>query len=497
MERFACQLYSIMKDTRKLSRLIIEEFDFADKLGCFIMDNASNNDTCLAALAELYGFNKKWRRLRCTGHIINLIARQILFGNDPDAFESELERPKEETEELKLWRMRGPLGKLHNNVVYILISGQQNQVTAFKRRCPGKDFKKLKPTAIDDTLSADDWHVLTQYLEILEPLHVATMELQGNPEEGRAGAIWEVLPVMESLLKHLEDTKRRYADLAASGDSAFLRVNSNLGWKHLNKYYTLTDETPIYLSAVVLHPAYKWRWIERKWRNRPEWVIAGKVAVEELWQQDYRNLLVETPLLSKERKRKAWMALDDDDESLTSSPLIDEYHSWSSQPIDETDPHLENPIQYWLYRRKQYPRLSQMALDLFSIPAMSAEAERIFSLTGLMVTPNRGRLMADIIGATACLRDWDRRGIINLIAEEHGQAAKEAFELIHSNLAGLNTPTGYIGARYYVTFADDLTRLSNVFILKEKSQLMSKLKEFYAWCYAHAGVRIKRIRSQN
>ncbi|TKA60547.1 hypothetical protein B0A49_13096 [Cryomyces minteri] len=176
------------------------------------------------------------------------------------------------------------------------------------------------------------------------------MELQGNPEEGRAGAIWEVLPVMESLLKHLEDTKRRYADLAASEDSAFLRVNSNLGWKHLNKYYTLTDETPVYLSAVVLHPAYKWRWIERKWRNRPEWVIAGKVAVEKLWQQDYRNLLVETPLLSKERKRKAWMALDDDDESLTSSPLIDEYHSWSSQPIDETDPHLETPIQYWLYR---------------------------------------------------------------------------------------------------------------------------------------------------
>jgi transposase InsO family protein len=77
------------------------------------------------------------------------------------------------------------------------------------------------------------------------------------------------------------------------------------------------------------------------------------------------------------------------------------------------------------------------------------------------------------------------------------QRAEGVFELIHSDLVGPITPTGYDGARYYVTFTDDYTRLTRVFTLKEKSQLMSKLKEFYAWCFAQRGVKIKRIRSDN
>jgi transposase InsO family protein len=78
-----------------------------------------------------------------------------------------------------------------------------------------------------------------------------------------------------------------------------------------------------------------------------------------------------------------------------------------------------------------------------------------------------------------------------------GQRAEGVFELIHSDLVGPITPTGYDGARYYVTFTDDYTRLTRVFTLKEKSQLMAKLKEFYAWCFAQRGVKIKRLRSDN
>ncbi|KAI7703162.1 hypothetical protein KC353_g14273 [Hortaea werneckii] len=75
--------------------------------------------------------------------------------------------------------------------------------------------------------------------------------------------------------------------------------------------------------------------------------------------------------------------------------------------------------------------------------------------------------------------------------------AKGVFELIHSDIVGPVTPTGYDGSRYYVSFVDDCTRLSRVYVLKEKSQLMSRLKDFYQWCLAQRGVRIKRIRSDN
>jgi hypothetical protein len=54
---------------------IIDEFGLKDKIGYFVLDNATNNDTCMEKLGQIYGFNHQQRRLRCMGHIINLVAR--------------------------------------------------------------------------------------------------------------------------------------------------------------------------------------------------------------------------------------------------------------------------------------------------------------------------------------------------------------------------------------------------------------------------------------
>jgi hypothetical protein len=54
----------------------------SDRIGWFVADNASNNDTCLEALSDLLEFEATERRLRCAGHIFNLVAHSILFGID-------------------------------------------------------------------------------------------------------------------------------------------------------------------------------------------------------------------------------------------------------------------------------------------------------------------------------------------------------------------------------------------------------------------------------
>src|SRR5438552_12897195 len=74
---------------------IIREFNLENRIGYFVLDNASNNDTCIEALAKEFGFNAQDRRLRCAGHIINLVAKALLFGNDIKAFEALVEVPKE------------------------------------------------------------------------------------------------------------------------------------------------------------------------------------------------------------------------------------------------------------------------------------------------------------------------------------------------------------------------------------------------------------------
>lgn len=77
------------------------------------------------------------------------------------------------------------------------------------------------------------------------------------------------------------------------------------------------------------------------------------------------------------------------------------------------DPLVSDPVQYWWERHDDYPRLSRMALDVLSIPPISAECERLFSVVGQMVSPFRTRLEASTIGITQTVRSWVRSGLID------------------------------------------------------------------------------------
>jgi hypothetical protein len=59
-----------------------------------------------------------------------------------------------------------------------------------------------------------------------------------------------------------------------------LCVGINLRWKKLNKYYTLTDESPVYVAAVVLHPGLTWRWLKKAWKGRPIWITTVEALVK-------------------------------------------------------------------------------------------------------------------------------------------------------------------------------------------------------------------------
>ncbi|EJP61246.1 transposase-like protein [Beauveria bassiana ARSEF 2860] len=245
---------------------IIHEYNLNSRVEYFITDNAESNDTCLDELAGELGFKKQHRRLRCCGHIINLVAQSILFGTDADAFEEDCQADKELQEEVKLWRAKGPIGKLHNIVHWVQRSGQRIEklhrlqsienadlglddhatydvITDNATRCnsseammergyqlrnpldslvqaevtewgqyvaartangtrPMPKRSRKKPAIVDDKMTSEDWAVIAEYLAILKPLKIAMKRLEGRPEEGKHGAVWEVLLTMEWLLRH-------------------------------------------------------------------------------------------------------------------------------------------------------------------------------------------------------------------------------------------------------------------------------------------------------
>jgi hypothetical protein len=86
-----------------------------------------NNDITLVELSKSIGFDPKEKRLRCIGHILNLIAKEYLFGQDYATFKKEYTKagaPKRR----QLWRRRRELGKLYNLVGHVMASGKRTDL---------------------------------------------------------------------------------------------------------------------------------------------------------------------------------------------------------------------------------------------------------------------------------------------------------------------------------------------------------------------------------
>ena len=76
-----------------------------------------------------------------------------------------------------------------------------------------------------------------------------------------------------------------------------------------------------------------------------------------------------------------------------------------------------------------------------------------------------------------------------------GRRAQDLLELIHSDVCGpmsIQTRGGY---EYFITFTNDYSRFSYVYLMKWKFEAFEKFKEFKAEVKNQLGKRIKAIRS--
>ena len=66
-------------------------------------------------------------------------------------------------------------------------------------------------------------------------------------------------------------------------------------------------------------------------------------------------------------------------------------------------------------QRKHWLRLSLMALDILSIPAMSNEAEQVFLGAHHMISWERAQMEPPTIEMVECIKHWKKSGILNQI----------------------------------------------------------------------------------
>jgi hypothetical protein len=101
------------------------------------------------------------------------------------------------------------------------------------------------------------------------------------------------------------------------------------------------------------------------------------------------------------------MDLDNEDAGLGD---LDEYERWNAcEPrVERGSDAVKNPIKYWLGLRDRYPRLSQLAIDVMSIPASSCDCERMFSELGDLLEPRRRAISPELLAAIQCVRRWQK-----------------------------------------------------------------------------------------
>jgi hypothetical protein len=185
-------------------------------------------------------------------------------------------------------------------------------------------------------------------------------------------------------------------------------------------YYAKLDDSGAILASSVLHPGRGWPFIKQLWKNKSQWVVAGKERVENLWLSQYAEepaaavaMPIAIPLNIMEEYRAQGFTQPPD--RTLRSDLDDDYSRWlRRRPTTCSD-----PINWWSTAgASEYPRLARMALDLLTIPATSDEAECLFSRLALMITNRCNQLEQPTIQATQCLFSWDKAGIIDLEAAQ-------------------------------------------------------------------------------
>jgi hypothetical protein len=76
-----------------------------------------------------------------------------------------------------------------------------------------------------------------------------------------------------------------------------------------------------------------------------------------------------------------------------------------------------------------------------------------------------------------------------------GDRAGEFGDKIHSDVWGPAPIRSLGGRRYYVTFTDDKTRLTQIHFLKSKDETFDAYKEFEAWAQTQKDATTKRLHS--
>jgi hypothetical protein len=253
-----------------------------------------------------------------------------------------------------------------------------------------RDIENLE----DDRLTEQDWEdlkaefnyqLITVVTMLLGPFRKLTK--MGQEKNTPFGS---VLWGFDMLLDLLEKTREQFNIEKPDKNNQNQKLSHiatciDHAWGLFTKYYELADKTEAYIAAMVLE---KFKYFEHRWDPEHGDAVMQKTKAlyEEFRGNDDPGALSSTLNTQQSNKRK----VDNDDDDIMEFRFgID-----SEEVQDELERYLNDPkltlagpeanrtfdlMAWWKANELVYPTLARMAFELFSIPSMSCEVERVFS----------------------------------------------------------------------------------------------------------------------
>ena len=126
----------------------------------------------------------------------------------------------------------------------------------------------------DDQLLDKDQKTLRNIHDFLDKLAQTTLALKSL-----VATLNNVLPIMDFILKQFEQFKEDYKD------NKLLALMFNSRQAKIEKYYKMTNKSPAYITAIILDPNAKWKYIKNN--QAKDQVPKAKKLIEKL-QIEYK-----------------------------------------------------------------------------------------------------------------------------------------------------------------------------------------------------------------
>ena len=159
---------------------LLKEYLLLDKIEYFTLDNARNNDKALSLLSSLHQgegikFDDTESRLRCLGHMINLVVKVFLYGSDVEADTNIADDESGATQaQMIQWRKRGPYGRLRNIITYICWTPQRREEFTNIAKEYAPNDPAFQPIAVNLTRWNSDFRAIKRALHLRDSFELFT-----------------------------------------------------------------------------------------------------------------------------------------------------------------------------------------------------------------------------------------------------------------------------------------------------------------------------------